>query len=444
VIVQITIVTYGSRGDVQPFVHLGAAFRKSGHRVRLCVQQAFQELVAGSDIEFFPLSGSDPVLAQQISYARRPKTRLGVFWQIQRREIKPNWQHLEELESAVAGSDLLICNHLADSLYHLAEKQGIRCAFAYLHPTHPTRSFPSTVLPQSFTGSRLYNLWTHRALRHLYWLKNRSWINTWRTRRLGLQPVSWLGPFARQYRERVPYVFGLSPHLLTPISDWPLWYRMTGYWFEPGPDHNPIPNELRTFIEAGAPPVVIAFGSVASPDLPRILEEIVAGVRKAGLRAVLVSGWGTHTIQSSRDLLVLPSAPYAWLLQRAEAVIHAGGSRTVAEISRAGVPSVPVPFAAEQRFWAQRLWKSGVAVRPIAPGDLDRARIVSALLEIATDAHIRERAGELARQVSRDGGAADAVEFLAGSVHANPPAEVGSRSIEVAGGADWSVGAERL
>jgi sterol 3beta-glucosyltransferase len=161
---RVTIVTFGSRGDVQPFVHLAVAFRRSGHRVRLCVNQAFHELAAGRDIEFFPLRGSDPVRAQQIRYARRPKTKLGVLWQVLRRNSESDGPQLQELESAVAGSDLLICNHIADSVYHIAEKLAIRCAFAYLHPTHPTRSFPSTVLRQSFSACGAYDLWTHRTL----------------------------------------------------------------------------------------------------------------------------------------------------------------------------------------------------------------------------------------------------------------------------------------
>jgi sterol 3beta-glucosyltransferase len=258
----------------------------------------------------------------------------------------------------------------------------------------------------------------------LYWLKNRRWINAWRRRRLGLPPVSWLGPFAEQYEQRVPYVFGVSPHLLSPISDWPQWYRITGYWFDPDSDRQPIPNDLRMFVEAGSPPVVIAFGSVASADLPRILDETVAGIRETGRRVVLVTGWGTHTIESSTDLLVIPSAPYAWLMARAEAVVHAGGSGTVAEISRAGAPSVPVPFAAEQRFWAYRLWKLGVSVRPVQPTGLDRATIASALQQISTEPCIRQRAVELARQIRKDGGAASAVEFLAEVTAAYVPRKI--------------------
>jgi UDP:flavonoid glycosyltransferase YjiC (YdhE family) len=177
-----------------------------------------------------------------------------------------------------------------------------------------------------------------------------------------------------------------------------------------------VPEDLRRFVQSGDPPAVIAFGSVASPDLHRILAETVCGIRQAGKRAVIVTGWGKHKQESDSDVLVVPSAPYAWLFKHAAVVIHAGGSGTVAEISRAGVPSIPVPFAAEQRFWSQRLWKLGTAVRPIRPQTLNRQSVLSALQEIAAEPRMRERAARLADKIARETGAQAAAEFLSSRV----------------------------
>lgn len=409
---HVTIVTFGSRGDVQPFLHLAIAFQSAGYSVRLCAHKMFSELVAGQGVAFAAFGGTNPQASQKEDYQKRPKTKLGVLWRILRRSTRPEWEELEQLEDFVANSDLVICNHLADRTYHVTEKLGIPCAFAYLHPTHPTRSFVSTLSPEGRTFGRPLNLLIQLALRHVYWIKNRTWINEWRTQRLGLKPVSWLGPFREQYRKRLPYIFGFSDALIPKINDWPDWYLISGYWFHPKPFTDPISPQLKRFVESGKKPVVIAFGSVASSEMPRILEQTVAAIRSLGERAVVVTGWGDHSLGSTGEVLVTPSVSYEWLFPRALAVIHAGGSGTVAEVTRAGVPSIPVPFAAEQKFWSYRLWRLGVAAKPIHHTEVNQQSVQTALLDIQTRDELKVRAGELADKLKRDRGTAAVVEFL--------------------------------
>lgn len=65
---NIVIQIVGSRGDVQPFIALGAGLQKHGHRVRLATQVTFEHFVTSTSLEFYPLSG-DP--AEPMSYMVR-------------------------------------------------------------------------------------------------------------------------------------------------------------------------------------------------------------------------------------------------------------------------------------------------------------------------------------------------------------------------------------
>jgi len=56
---KITILTYGSRGDVQPFVALALGLQKAGHSVRLAAPHRFADFAAHYGIPFAPLPG-DP------------------------------------------------------------------------------------------------------------------------------------------------------------------------------------------------------------------------------------------------------------------------------------------------------------------------------------------------------------------------------------------------
>ncbi len=56
---NVVIQIVGSRGDVQPFVALGQALKKYGHRVRLATHATFKSFVEENGLEFFNIGG-DP------------------------------------------------------------------------------------------------------------------------------------------------------------------------------------------------------------------------------------------------------------------------------------------------------------------------------------------------------------------------------------------------
>lgn len=68
---NVVIHVVGSRGDVQPFVALGRALQKQGHRVRLATHFVFRDFVKDNGLEFFNIGG-DP--AELMSYmVKNPK-----------------------------------------------------------------------------------------------------------------------------------------------------------------------------------------------------------------------------------------------------------------------------------------------------------------------------------------------------------------------------------
>ena len=51
------LVTYGSRGDVQPFIYLALGLKDKGHRVTLAAPGNFKQLAESYSINFYPLHG---------------------------------------------------------------------------------------------------------------------------------------------------------------------------------------------------------------------------------------------------------------------------------------------------------------------------------------------------------------------------------------------------
>jgi len=60
--VRITVLALGSRGDVQPFIPLGQALDAAGCRVRIATFAAFEPLVKGAGLDFYPLRGDAQAL----------------------------------------------------------------------------------------------------------------------------------------------------------------------------------------------------------------------------------------------------------------------------------------------------------------------------------------------------------------------------------------------
>ena len=52
---RITILAFGSRGDVQPYVALGLGLQRAGHKVRLAALSQFKAFVESRGLDFFSL-----------------------------------------------------------------------------------------------------------------------------------------------------------------------------------------------------------------------------------------------------------------------------------------------------------------------------------------------------------------------------------------------------
>jgi len=100
---------------------------------------------------------------------------------------------------------------------------------------------------------------------------------------------------------------------------------------------------------------------MASSDPQRLTELLVAAVRQAGVKAVLLAGWGGLKISSDKEIFSAEALPHDWLFPRIAAVVHHGGAGTTGAALRA----VVVPFAMDQPFWGSRVAALGAGPEPI-------------------------------------------------------------------------------
>ncbi|MBZ4417377.1 glycosyltransferase [Myxococcus sp. RHSTA-1-4] len=414
---RITIITFGTEGDVRPMVALAEGLARAGHTPVLVADPAFAPLTEGRGIEFKPLSGdirATTASSEMEALFTRGLNPAELSRMMARLAIDHSESWAEQFLAAARGSDAIIAIGLGFFIgLAIAEKLGIPAIGAGLQPVSPTGRFPPPLIPpprRPLPGVVNHSL--HVAMRQLVWLSFRRMVNQARRNVLGLGPWSLVHPGHVMLKRRWPVLYGFSPVVVPPPSDWPDLIKVTGYWFLDGANHWKPPAALLDFLDAGPAPVYVGFGSMGGFDPVETSRLVVRALN--GRRAVLAAGWGALDRNALPDTVhFLESAPHDWLFPRMSAVVHHGGAGTTAAALRAGVPMVTVPFLGDQPFWGWRMEQLGVA-----PGAIPRKQLTAENLAAAIAATgrpgLRERAEQLGGLIRAEDGVARAVRIIEG------------------------------
>jgi sterol 3beta-glucosyltransferase len=362
---QIVMLTYGSRGDVEPFVALGLRLITEGFIVRLIAPKPFKPLVESTGIEFIPIDSDPDELGQLFANSA------GSNWF---KMIKNMADHLmpiareafQTIVNSVDDADLIMHSFLmTDAGHTLALKLNIPEISVQLFPVFlSTREFPPVALPDIPFG-KFYR----KGMHHLNTVMFR---NSARFMYKRLQKTSsdlpdlttW--PFSGPFEDQPPILFAYSIHVLPKPDDWPSNSHVTGYWQMPLGNGWEPPKSLNDFIKEGKPPIFFSPGSMQSDKSNALLEMVILATRNVKQRIVL--GVSPDTISdelTGRDIICAKGVPHAWLFPKMSYILHHGGAGTSGTAVASGVPNSATPFSLDQSFWAKRLSQLGVG--PAAP-----------------------------------------------------------------------------
>ena len=412
---RITIITLGSQGDVQPYVALGLGLRSAGHSVRVATHACFETLVRSRGLDFFPIAGGPRDIVE--SDVGRTWLAAGgnalLFARGLLRVIEPLVERCGlDCWSACQGTEAIVASRLGFwAGFQIAEKMRVPIFPAYLQPFTATRAFPAPYfLSSSRLGSR-FNLLTHMVAENFLWQAFRPWVNRFRQEVLGLAPFSFRVPCGRSSKRGLAILYGYSSSVLPKPLDWSERIYVTGYWFlNHSSDWQP-PADLADFLSSGPPPVYIGFGSMNTHNREELTNLVVQALVRVRQRGILLTGWGgLASTNFSDDVFSMESAPHDWLFPRMAAVVHHGGAGTTAAGLRAGIPTVIMPFFADQPFWGRRVYELGAGTPPIPRKRLSVERLAEAIRAATADKQMRDRAATLGRSIRAEDGVSRAVE----------------------------------
>jgi sterol 3beta-glucosyltransferase len=413
---RIVIIATGSRGDVEPYVALGRGLEKAGHTVRLVSHTTFAELVNSQGLEFWPVD----VDVQDIAQSPEMRARLGsgsflsVMVQM-KKEAENSAFHLARAGlAACQGMDLILTG--VGGLYvaiALAEKLGLPLVQAYYIPFTPTRGYPSFLVPNGVNLGADLNRLSYQLARQVIWQGFRSADTLVRRKELDLPAAPLLGPYNYKSVSSYPVLYGFSPAVIPQPSDWDTHIHITGYWFLE-PDINWAPTQaLIDFLQAGPAPIYVGFGSMSTTKPEETTRLVLEALARTKQRGIILSGWGgLHIEDLPNSVFAIDSVPFSWLFPQMAAVVHHGGAGTTAAGLRAGVPSIVIPFFADQPFWGQRVAELGVGPTPIPLKKLTVDRLTQAIDRAVNDQAMRQRAAALGAKIQAEDGVANAVAVL--------------------------------
>jgi UDP:flavonoid glycosyltransferase YjiC (YdhE family) len=413
VAVRVLLLTFGTRGDVQPYVALAAGLGVAGHDVGLCTAEGYRELVESAGVAYLHMSNEMLALVQ--TGMSQMKGTLDAFRIAKRMTEAMRSSLLDQWEAGRSFDPSIIIYHpkILGGL-HVAERLGVPAVVSLPLPFFtPTADFPIPFIarwPLGGAANRLsyqFNRFTAIAYGNM--------INRFRKETLELSRMSrWTDYLTDANGQPVPVLYGFSRHVVPVPRDYPEDAHVTGYWFLDQADEWDPPADLAAFLAAGEPPVYIGFGSMGFGRHAAVRGRIVLdAVNRVGVRAIVARGWGGLEMPSSSSRVhVTDSVPHDWLFPRTAGVVHHGGAGTTAAGLRAGRPTLVCPVLGDQGFWAGRVHTLGCGPLPLPMRRFSVDGLACRLRFLINDPTYRDQAQEIGNALADEDGVGNAVHVL--------------------------------
>jgi len=421
---RIVFATFGSLGDLHPYVAIGRELVRRGHQPLIASFEEHREAVAAAGIEFAPMRPAisafgerAAMMEQLIDPWRGPELMVRTMFMPNLRES------YQDLARACHGADLLVTHPLAFAGPLLAQKEGLRWVSTALSPMTLFSAIDPPLFPAApwMHWARRLGVAPYRLLFRIPRAMVRRWEQPLREFRaeLGLPARDTIAQFEGQHSPRLNLAL-FSRVLAAPQPDWPAHTIVCGFpRYDGAPPDASVQAELEAFLASGEPPIVFGLGSSAVMVPGDFWRAAIEAAHRLKRRAVLLTG------SPPEDLGAVPPTvkafhylPYSAVFPRALGIVHSGGIGTLAQALAAGRPQLIVPVAFDQPDNARRAVKLGVA-RSIPFRKASADALARELGDLLAAPEFGPRARAIGEELTREDGASTACNALEGIYQAS-------------------------
>ena len=362
---RILLTTFGSLGDLHPYIAVGRALRAQGAGVRIATSADYRAAIEAADLEFTAVPPALADLGNAEELGRQLFDPLRGIERMVRGIVMPNIRAAHAvLMEAAADCDLLVSHQLTFMAPVVATQQRKPWLSSILAPASLLSRFdPPVLVPvNSLQIAQRVGPWLYDWTRSFIGRTARRWeapLHAFR-QELGLPATAQTLLFEGQFSPCG--TLGLFDAMLAaPQSDWPEHMSVCGAALYDGAAADPATlQELQRFLAAGEPPLVFVLGSAAVWIAQDFWPQAIEAARRLRRRALLVTG--------EANLPALPDGirafkylPYSAVFPHAAVVVHQAGIGTLSQALRAGRPQLITPVGFDQPDNAARAVKLGLA-----------------------------------------------------------------------------------
>jgi rhamnosyltransferase subunit B len=407
---RILIATFGSFGDLYPYLAVGTELKRRGHAVTIASSATHRAKVEAEELAFHPVR-PDVELDNRELLAYVVDARHGSE-RVVRYVAERVQESYEDTLEAGRHTDAILTHPLTFGAVLVAQKLSLPWISTVLAPISFFSAYDPPVSPRLpwMYGLRVFGpgfmkrFWDWVRRRTLEWVKPVLELR----RELGLG--SGEHPLFEGSHSPSLVLALFSRQLADPQPDWPPNTVATGFPFH---DRGELTSELRQFLAEGPPPVVFTLGSSAVGAAGSFYVQSLAAIRRVGCRAVFLTGPHPQGLPDELPAGVMTSAyaPHGVIFPRAAAIVHQGGIGTTAQAMRSGRPAIVVPFANDQFDNAARV-RRRCAAEVVYRSRYNSRRLARTLRRLLLDRSYAEAAAQLSRQVKAEAGATSAADAI--------------------------------
>lgn len=421
---RIILSTFGSFGDIHPYVAIALELKARGHSPVIATSEVYREKMDVAGIEFRPIRPDMPSYDQPDELTKMatdlvdPKIGTEKVIGLFTKDLEPVY---EDLYNATADADLLLTHPLPLVGPIVAQMRKIRWASSVLSPVSLFSAWDAPVPPQMPSIRHLLKL--SKTITRLL-IK----IASYKLEKM-MAPVYGLRAKLGLPRGQNPLIGGQhSPDLVLALfsslfgprqPDWPANVRVTGFAFYDKRDYfgeADDSSDLHDFLNNGPPPIVFTLGSSAFWVAENFYQDSIRAAQSLGHRALLLIGHQRNLPAEPLPdgIAAFEYAPFSEVFPKALAIVHSGGVGTTAQGLRAGKPVLVVPHAHDQFDNADRAARIGTG-RWISRARYNADTATRELRSLLERADYFARAAEVGAQIRSENGAraaADALETM--------------------------------
>lgn len=427
---KILVATFGSLGDLHPFIALAHALKREGFAPVIATSAVYRDFVAREELGFAPVRPDMNDLFQRLGdmgdIVRNMSRDDGYLF---KEVIFPYLRETyDDVVVASEGAAAVVAHGLDFSAKIAAEKLGLPLFNIMLSPLLLYSAYDPPI------GSRAPFVRDPRSRLAVGYNRALIWSM--------MQALAlWAAPIARLRRAvGLPRRYGralfsggpaanatialFSPTLAAPQPDHPPDLSIVGHTFHDRFENgDSLEAELEAFLAAGDKPIIATLGSFVVHDKIEFFRATAAAAQRLGKRAVLITREEEREALRSGlqdDAFIAGYAPHSLLFPRACAIIHHGGVGTTGQALRAGVPQLIIPFLGDQPDNAARVARLGTA-RVLEQSDVSTDNIAAQLARLIEPGDHHRNARTIAETVSKEDGAAAAARIIADALARGAP-----------------------